>query len=353
MMTMTGNAPSNTGCPTTNNRVGCKGYELAGDIDLSSFANFAPIGSDSNSFTTILEGNDYTISNLNIATTTHYTGLFAVLGNNSTVKNLSFAKSTTASVASSNDSGALLNPNRVGVLAGSNSGTISGVSSGISVSASVGTFNYVGGLVGQNYISGTIQDSYATGDATGSSGNLDRVGGLVGYNESGTIGNSYATGSADGGAGDNDSVGGLVGTNLGTIGNSYATGSAKGGAGDDSVGGLVGRNRSGILGGATIKNSYALGKVDGGDGADEVGRLLGKKGSGSGTITITSNYYNSESDLDNGETILILENTEAVAKTRDELKALTATDTEDDFAGDNNGWSTDDWDFTAEANTPL
>ena len=65
------------------------------------------------------------------------------------------------------------------------------------------------------------------------------------------------------------------------------------------------------------------------------------------TITITSNYYNSDSDLDNGETIRTILDTEAVGKTRDELKALTATDTENDFTGDNNGWSADDWQFTA------
>ena len=66
------------------------------------------------------------------------------------------------------------------------------------------------------------------------------------------------------------------------------------------------------------------------------------------TITITSNYYNSESDLDvsNGETIRTILDTEAVGKTSLQLKALTATDTENDFTGDNNGWSADDWQFT-------
>ena len=90
----------------------------------------------------------------------------------------------------------------------------------------------------------------------------------------------------------------------------------------------------------TISNSYALGKVDGGDGNDAVGRLLGvKKVVGTTyTITITSNYYNSDSDLD-GETIRTILDTEAVGKTSLQLKALTATDTENDFTGDNNGWS--------------
>ena len=237
----TDNIGSNAGCPTTN-PVGCKGYELADDIDLSSFTNFAPIGSDSNPFTAILEGNDYTISDLNIATdTTYYTGFFAVLGRGSKVQNLSFAKSTTGSVASSNNSGSNSNPNYVGVLAGRNNGTISGVSvMGLSVSAGTGNYDNVGGLVGKN--SGTIQNSSATGFAKGGAGGSDNVGGLVGYNF-GTIGNSHATGKADGGDGNLDYVGGLVGFNLGTIGNSHAIGKADGGDGHyDFVGGLVGDN---------------------------------------------------------------------------------------------------------------
>ena len=149
---------------------------------------------------------------------------------------------------------------------------------------------------------------------------------------------------------------------LGTLGNSYALGDADGGAGDDNVGGLVGSlvkfsiyaSRA-----TTIQNSYALGGVDGGDGADEVGRLFGSKetviGSGTRNVTIkiTSNYYNSDSDLDNGETIQTILDTEAVGKTRLELKALTATDTENDFTGDNNGWSADDWQFTDGISTPA
>ncbi len=441
------NIGSNTGCSTTN-PVGCNGYELAGDIDISSIINFVPIGSLPDPFSAILQGNDYTISNLKIATDnpTRFTGFFAVLGTNSTVRNLSFEM---GSVSSSNGNATFDNVNYVGVLAGTNKGTISGVSADISVSASEDTFNYVGGLVSHNsgtissshatgsatvsaaggklslvgglvsanfgiissssatgsatgggvgnnwvgglvgYNSSTIQDSYATGFATGGA-NSDFVGGLVGDNFSGTISsshatgkadgggggdfvgglvgyhefhttiirNSYATGKADGGAGD-DIVGGLVGSNENTIKNSYATGKADGGAGDDIVGGLVGfiANAS-----TTISNSYALGTVDGGADGDEVGRLLGKKGTGSiGTITITSNYYDSGSSL-TGESPLSLPDTEALGRTKARLKANNNVAPDSDTACSSAGgtwssaactyghldFSTDNWDFTAD-----
>ncbi len=392
------NAPSSTGCPSS----GCNGYELADNINLSSITNFVPIGQLGNPFTATFEGNDYTISNLKIATdSTLYTGFFAVLGTSSTVRNLSFA---TGSVASSNNSGSTDYPNCVGVLAGRNIGTISGVSSDLSVFASTGENDSVGGLVGYNgshfYDGGIIQDSYATGNAKGGAGHYDRVGGLVGYNVGtignsyatgnangdagadaagglvgfnnyGTIGNSYATGYAKGGAG-NDSVGGLVGNHfIGTIGNSYATGYAKGGAGNDSVGGLVGYSYEGIIGNSyatgdakggagndsvgglvgeisnsqhgymSLDNSYALGNVNGGSGSDEVGRLLGTQ-HGFSSIIFTSNYYNSASAL-NGETITPLTAREALGKNSSSLKALTANNTKTDFG---TGWDTKNWDFT-------
>ena len=286
--------------------------------------------------------------------------------------------------------------NRVGGLVGYNSGGIIGNSRATGTANGGDGNDEVGGLVGYND-KGTIQGSTATGSANGGRGN-DRVGGLVGYNSGGIIGNSYATGSATGG-GDDDSVGGLVGLNgsriritfsgsgvttsyifgiirnsyatgtanggadvdnvgglvgytYGTIGNSYATGTANGGADADKVGGLVGYADN-VSNSVTLQNSYSLGDVDGGEGADEVGRLLGKKGTGTRfTITITSNYYNSESQFNNGETELTLSDPEAVGKTRDNLKALTADITDADFTGDNNGWNAFNWDFGTDTQYP-
>ena len=105
------------------------------------------------------------------------------------------------------------------------------------------------------------------------------IGGLAGRQESGTINNSYATGNVNGGDND-DNIGGLVGDQTGgTIENSYATGELNGGAGEDRIGGLVG-----LQSGGTIENnSYAAVEINGGMQADIVGGLAGEINGG--TIT--------------------------------------------------------------------
>ena len=116
----------------------------------------------------------------------------------------------------------------------------------------------VGGLIGLQQTDGTISDSHATGDVTGTNtGSMDadlsdQVGGLVGSNVSGTIRTSYATGDV---SSDYASAGGLVGKNsaAGTIDTSHAMGAV---AGNYAVGGLVGLNDGG-----TIRASYATGDV--------------------------------------------------------------------------------------------
>ena len=392
------NEGSNAGC-STNNPVGCNGYELADNIDLS-IADFVPIGNSIDEFSAILDGNGNAIHNLFIDTSTRNAGLFTSLAAGSTVRNLSFA--TGSIVGSGGD-------DYVGVLAGTNSGAIFNVSADLSVSAGDGG-DEVGGLVGKNSSTGTIVNSSATGDVDGDAG-YDRIGGLVGVNE-GTIQNSYATGTANGG-GDGDTgtgglagvnegtvqdsyatgnanggddsdtgTGGLVGVNEGTIQNSYATGIANGNDGDDAgTGGLVGLNHNdgtisnsyatgtanggagtgtdtdyvgGLVGGndgnGTIRNSYSLGAVDGGGDAYSggVGRLVGLNGGGVGGIT--GNYYNATSGVSNGRE-LILENTEAKGKTLAQLKELTATTTEADF-GASNRWNEFNWNFGTNTKYP-
>jgi hypothetical protein len=108
--------------------------------------------------------------------------------------------------------------------------------------------NEVGGLVGYN--EGTISNSSATGNVTGSNSLIyEGVGGLVGAN-AGTISNSSAAVTVIG----NNYVGGLAGFSNGVISNSYASGDV---TGDWYVGGLVGQTFS------DISNSYASGDVTG------------------------------------------------------------------------------------------
>ena len=253
------------GCPAT----GCKGYELSRDLDFndddsySSTANrivwttgkgWEPIGryvgfnnANNNLFIAVLEGNDYTISNLMInRPETNQVGLFGYISDQSKILNTGLLN---IEVHGNGNAGGLVGWNDEGTITNSYAtGSVSG--SGADV----------GGLVGRNS-RGTITNSYATGSVTEGD---RRVGGLVGGNFRGTITNSYATGSVSG----DEYVGGLVGYTRGrrsSITNSYATGSATGSG--NWVGGLVGYNDG------AITNSYATGSVIG--SGSEVGGLVG------------------------------------------------------------------------------
>ena len=228
---------------------GCKGYELARDLDFnddnsySSTANkviwttgegWQPIG---NSFWAVFDGNGYTISNLMIDSSSADVGLFDTLGSSAEITNLGLLNVNTTGTSN------------VGSLAGWNFGTITNSYAMCSVSGT----STVGGLVGRNY-QGTIVNSYAMCSVSGksrSTARTSRIGGLVGVNE-GTITDSYAMGSVIGAS----TVGGLVGRNNrnSTITNSYATVST---TGTSNVGGLVGSNNG------AITDSYAMGSVIG------------------------------------------------------------------------------------------
>ncbi|UCF43039.1 MAG: hypothetical protein JSV99_10735 [Planctomycetota bacterium] len=176
----------------------------------------------------------------------------------------------------------------VGGLVGANSGVISNCSSRTSVEGDQG----VGGLVGGNWIdpgsanTATIINCYANGSVSGSiggglvGGNGGRisncssstsvggsqfVGGLVGANwmdpgsvYTATIINCYANGSVSGGIG----VGGLVGSNVGTISNCYSTGGV---SGNRDVGGLVGTG-AGVYGSFWDVETSGLSTSAGGEG---------------------------------------------------------------------------------------
>jgi hypothetical protein len=154
----------------------------------------------------------------------------------------------------------------------------------------------VGGLVGSLY-SGTILNSYSTGDVRGDT----TVGGLVGrvyeygvnpgltYNSlpyanyKGLIENSYSTSTINLGNNGANRLGGLVGTfSGGKIVNSYATAGGLGidaSSGCDHIGGLVG---DGAGGSGIIQDSFAF--IEGGLSAG-CGQVGGLAGSFSGSIT--------------------------------------------------------------------
>lgn len=183
-------------------------------------------------------------------------GLFG--GNAGTIQNVTLAN--TIVIGQTNDNGV-----NVGGLVGRNyvGGSVinSGVSGGVVTGPNI--YQHVGGLVGEN--DGTIENSYSSALVSAGPGVNNNgyytFGGLAGSNF-GQIGTSFATGAVSGDSGDG---GAFVGKNNGTIAVSFVTGSAAGGIGgaNDSsiIGGLVGWNQGG-----QIAQSYALGAVDGGSG---------------------------------------------------------------------------------------
>ena len=137
----------------------------------------------------------------------------------------------------------------------------------------------VGSLVGYN--NGSIINSYATGEVSGSHRN---IGGLVGINEyTGSIRSSFAKVRVSGWF----DVGGLVGFHVGRITNSYAAGTVEVTlVGNATVGGLVGevgRNDGEII------NSYAIGRVISNDNNAFAGGLVGDT-----TGTVIVSYWNTQ-----------------------------------------------------------
>ncbi len=163
--------------------------------------------------------------------------------------------------------------NNVGGLVGSSVG-VSSIQSSYATGI-VGGGDTTGGLVGYNDNS-TIELSYATGDVAGTY----RVGGLVGVNDAGgDITQSFAIGLVTGAG---NRVGGLVGSNNSSrIYDTYAKGNVTGSVTSLMVGGLVGAND----GNGSITKSYATGVVA---GLDYLGGLVGANRP---VATVSDSYY--------------------------------------------------------------
>ena len=276
-------AGATLGCPAT----GCNGYELTRDLDFDADGDgrswtgdsiqgyrldrgdsrapyfrvfgggdggWEPIGTRSDPFTAVFDGNGYSIHNLASRRDQRDMGLFAAIGEGAAIRNLGLVDNLVNSL--------LGDDAYVGGLVGRQQGgsITASYATGHATTNYVGTGDAVGGLVGQQS-RGSITASYATGPVDGRGGSHDRAGGLVGHQEGGSITASYATGPAAGGSRGNDQVGGLVGGQSSAVRSSasYATGNADGGSGDsDFVGALVGG------GGGSITASYGFGGVAGG-----------------------------------------------------------------------------------------
>ncbi|WP_081927195.1 GLUG motif-containing protein [Halobellus rufus] len=121
---------------------------------------------------------------------------------------------------------------------------------------------YVGGLVGFND-QGSVKDAFATGDVDG-----QNAGGLVGWNNDGEIRQSYAVGRVNG----TSSVGGLVGYNSpsGTIEDSYwDNGTTNQSVGVNSAGGAV----TDLVGFGTVGDDNPASEMQGVTAVDSMSNL--------------------------------------------------------------------------------
>ena len=153
--------------------------------------------------------------------------------------------------------------------------------------------NYIGGICGYNYKTGTIRNCYSEANLTGVVANKSGfdIGGVVGKNN-GTVENCYNTGNVVG----NKWVGGVCGYNDGTNNNCYNTGKV---TGTSYVGGVCGQNDKGTLTNCyyladseTNNNDGTFGKTAEQFASGEVAYLL--NGSESTDVAFCQN-------LDNGE----------------------------------------------------
>ena len=218
-------------------------YALNTNIDMSSIANWTPIGATS-AFTGTLDGQGYTVSNMTMptpSTSASGIGLFGVL-QNATVKNLAIATAQIGSgqtsgysspiglLAGSATGGTITNvsvqgaitmdsPGFLGGGIGKSSATISGLASSVSIHA---PNSRAGGAIGE-VLGGSITLSYATGNVFASS-----PGGFISaIDATATVTQSFATGNLTAGSGDAGGFAADVG--FGTITDSYATGQVTGG----------------------------------------------------------------------------------------------------------------------------
>ncbi|WP_241754917.1 GLUG motif-containing protein [Koleobacter methoxysyntrophicus] len=247
-------------------------YILMSDIDLEGFdyygdgTGWAPIGSDSKSFTGTFDGNGFVIRNLYINRPgVSYQGLFGFVYGAS-ISNVALES---VNVTGYSNTGGLAGYIRNG----------STIANSYSTGSVTGKWMNTGGLVGYTYRHDGIIDSFSTCSVTGGTYS---TGGLLGRNESGWVTRCYSTGSVTG----NAHVGGLVGLNLSKIIDSYSTASV---TGNTRVGGLVGSNTDSEVSWAMITRSYSTGSVSGTSYAGGlVGYNVGSRVTASYWDTITS-----------------------------------------------------------------
>ncbi len=164
--------------------------------DDGKFAAWTPVGSTAAPYIGTFDGQGYTINGLYCKLKGDYAGLFGSIGEGGTVQNVRLARSY------------FYGDSYVGSVCGQNNGSISGCTN---TSAVRGTYNFIGGVCGQNE-KGRITGCTNTATVTGSTGGSG-IGGICGYNRVGSIIGCSNTGAVTG----NAHIGGVCGNNTGIL----------------------------------------------------------------------------------------------------------------------------------------
>ena len=237
---------------------------------------------NNNGFCGVFNGDGYAVRGIYINTQESYQGLFGNSGGGSIIANLGVAESYIygnkyvggvvgesamgGSVTNCYNAGSVTGNEYVGGVVGWKYGTVTDCYNAGSVTGN----EYVGGVIGFNgYSNSIVTDCYNTGKVNGNRS----VGGVIGFNCS-SITDCYNTGSVTG----NERIGGVVGTNYGMVTDCYNTNII---AGNKCVGGVVGY---GWRDDNTVADCYNTGSVT---GEEDVGGVVG-----SGSSSDITRCYN-------------------------------------------------------------
>src|SRR5690554_1574529 len=191
----------------------CKGYELKADLDFDTNGDgeidvkdgdywnggegWLPIGSSSNAFKAVFEGNGHVIRNLYIRRPNAYgVGLFGYT-NNATIRRVGLTGTLTQITGRS----------EIGGILGYGIAThLQGVFASGALSSAYTSNAYMGGVAGYLTSNSTIEDSFSTVSVTAKS---SYAGGLVGYLSNSAVNRTFSTGRVYSDLGSN--IGGLIG----------------------------------------------------------------------------------------------------------------------------------------------
>lgn len=254
-----------------------KNYKLTADLNLSD-ETFPGIGTAEHPFTGRFDGQNHTISNVNVTVSgTDSVGFFGVI-KGAKIQNLNLKN---VNISGKERVGGLVGYAQAALDKDDLSQNVANLIGGCTVSGTVTGSNQVGGLVGLNEgktnpdtlfsIASTIDKSSADVTVTGN----EKTGGLVGEN-TGTITKSAATGAVTG----TTMTGGFAGSSSGDIYDSHAKGAV---TGSNHTGGFAGSSSG------AVKNCYSLGAVTGTDYTGSFAGSLAKADTviGAGQVTIT------------------------------------------------------------------